>query len=107
MDVKGQSAIVTGAGSGIGADVARHLAKAGARVAVLDVNKAGAEAMAREIGGVAIECDVSKAASAEAAVAAATKAIGPARILINVAASSFPAASSARMDPCHWRNSPR
>ena len=54
MDVKGQSAIVTGAGSGIGADVARHLAKAGAKVAVLDVNKAGAEDVAREIGGVAI-----------------------------------------------------
>lgn len=90
MDVKGQSAIVTGAGSGIGADAARHLAKAGARVAVLDVNMAGAEAVAKEIGGVAIECDVSNAASAEAAVAAATKAIGPARILINVAGILIP-----------------
>ena len=90
MDVKGQSAIVTGAGSGIGADVARHLAKAGARVAVLDLNKAGAEAVAREIGGAAFECDVSKAASAEAAVASATKAIGPARILINVAGILIP-----------------
>ena len=90
MDVKGQSAIVTGAGSGIGADAARHLAKAGARVAVLDVNMAGAEAVAKEIGGVAIECDVSNAASAEAAVATATKAIGPARILINVAGILIP-----------------
>ena len=90
MDVKGQSAIVTGAGSGIGADVARHLAKAGAKVAVLDVNKAGGEAVAKEIGGVAFDCDVSKAASAEAAVAAATKAIGPSRILINVAGILIP-----------------
>jgi NAD(P)-dependent dehydrogenase (short-subunit alcohol dehydrogenase family) len=90
MDVKGQSAIVTGAGSGIGADVARHLAKAGAKVAVLDLNMAGAQAVAREIGGTAIECDVSKAASAEAAVAAATKANGPARILINVAGILIP-----------------
>ena len=90
MDVKGQSAIVTGAGSGIGADVARHLAKAGAKVAVLDINKAGAEAVAKEIGGAAFECDVSKAASAEAAVAAATKAIGPSRILINVAGILIP-----------------
>ena len=40
MEIKGQAAIVTGAGSGIGADMARHLAKAGAKVAVLDVNKA-------------------------------------------------------------------
>ena len=90
MDVKGQSAIVTGAGSGIGADVARHLANAGAKVAVLDINKAGAEAVAKEIGGAAFECDVSKAASAEAAVAAATKAIGPSRILINVAGILIP-----------------
>ena len=90
MDVKGQSAIVTGASSGIGADVARYLAKAGARVAVLDVNKAGAEAVAKEIGGVAFECDVSNAASAEAAVASATKTIGPARILINVAGILIP-----------------
>jgi NAD(P)-dependent dehydrogenase (short-subunit alcohol dehydrogenase family) len=90
MDVMGQSAIVTGAGSGIGADVARHLAKAGAKVAVLDLNKAGADGVAKEIGGVAIECDVSKAASAEAAVAAATKAIGPSRILINVAGILIP-----------------
>ncbi len=90
MDVKGQSAIVTGAGSGIGADVARHLAKAGAKVAVLDLNMAGAQSVAKEIGGVAIECDVSKAASAEAAVASATKAIGPARILINVAGILIP-----------------
>jgi NAD(P)-dependent dehydrogenase (short-subunit alcohol dehydrogenase family) len=70
--------------------VARHLAKAGAKVAVLDVNMAGAQAVAREIGGTAIECDVSKAASAEAAVAAATKANGPARILINVAGILIP-----------------
>jgi NAD(P)-dependent dehydrogenase (short-subunit alcohol dehydrogenase family) len=90
MDVKGQSAIVTGASSGIGADVARYLAKAGARVAVLDVNKLGAEAVAKEIGGVAFECDVSNAASAEAAVASATKTIGPARILINVAGILIP-----------------
>ena len=53
MEIKGQSAIVTGAGSGIGADMARHLAKAGAKVAVLDVNKTGAEDVAREIGGTA------------------------------------------------------
>ena len=64
MKIKGEAAIVTGAASGIGADVARHLAEAGAKVAVLDVNKAGAEAVAKEIGGRGFECDVSSAASA-------------------------------------------
>ncbi len=52
MEIKGQAALVTGAGSGIGADVARHLAKAGAKVAVLDVNKEAAETVAKEIGGI-------------------------------------------------------
>ena len=59
MEIRGQAALVTGAGSGIGADVARHLAKAGAKVAVLDINKDAAEAVAKEIGGVGIGCDIS------------------------------------------------
>lgn len=85
MDVKGLAAVVTGGGSGMGAETARHLAKAGAKVAVLDINKANAEAVAKEIGGVAIECDVSSDASATAAFAAAKEAHGPVRILMNCA----------------------
>jgi len=90
MEIKGEAAIVTGGGSGIGADVARHLAKAGAKVAVLDVNREGAEAVAKEIGGLGLECDIASAASGEAAVAAATKAHGAARILVNVAGILIP-----------------
>lgn len=90
MKLQGQAALVTGGGSGIGADVARHLAKAGAKVAVLDVNMAGAEAVAKEIGGLAVECDVASAASAEAAVAKARSAHGPARVLVNVAGILIP-----------------
>ena len=90
MEIKGEAAIVTGGGSGIGADVARHLAKAGAKVAVLDLNREGAEALAREIGGLGLECDIASASSGEAAVAAATKAHGAARILVNVAGILIP-----------------
>jgi len=90
MEIKGEAAIVTGGGSGIGADVARHLAKAGAKVAVLDLNRAGAEAVAKEIGGLGLECDIANAASGEAAVAAATNAHGAARILVNVAGILIP-----------------
>ena len=68
MDVKGLAAVVTGGGSGMGAETARKLAAAGAKVALLDINKANAEAVAKEIGGIAIECDVSSDASATAAV---------------------------------------
>jgi NAD(P)-dependent dehydrogenase (short-subunit alcohol dehydrogenase family) len=52
---------------------------------VLDLNEAAAKAMAAEIGGVAVRCDVADAASGEAAVKAAKDAIGPARILVNCA----------------------
>ncbi len=90
MKLQGQAALVTGGGSGIGAEVARALAKAGAKVAVLDVNMDGAEAVAKEIGGLAVECDVASAASAEAAVAKARSAHGPARVLVNVAGILIP-----------------
>ncbi len=85
MNIAGLSALVTGGGSGMGAATARHLAGLGAKVTVLDVNKDAVEAVAAEIGGLGLACDVSSAASAEEAVAKAAEAHGPARILVNCA----------------------
>ena len=85
MDPKGQAAVVTGAGSGLGAETAAHLARAGAKVAVLDVNMEGAQGVAKAIGGIAIACDVSDSDAATSAFATAREAHGPARILINCA----------------------
>ena len=85
MNVKGHAAIVTGGGSGLGAGTAKALAAAGAKVALLDVNMDGAEKVAKEIGGIAIKCDVSSAADAEKAIAAAREKNGVARVLINCA----------------------
>ena len=85
MQVKGEAALVTGGGSGLGAATARALAAAGARVAVLDVNLEGARAVAAEIGGLALACDVSDAAAGEAAVEKAGAQHGPARVLVNCA----------------------
>ena len=85
MQLKDQAAIVTGGASGLGAATARRLAGLGARVAVCDLNAKLAETVAAEIGGAAVICDVSDAASAEAAVTAAAKAHGPARVLVNCA----------------------
>jgi NAD(P)-dependent dehydrogenase (short-subunit alcohol dehydrogenase family) len=85
MQVKGHAAIVTGGGSGLGAATCRALAAAGAKVAVFDVNEQAAAAVAAEIGGLAVACDVSNAASAEAAVAKAAGAHGAARIAVNCA----------------------
>ncbi|HLN07824.1 MAG TPA: SDR family NAD(P)-dependent oxidoreductase [Xanthobacteraceae bacterium] len=85
MDINGHAAIVTGGGSGLGAETAAHLAHAGARVAVLDVNLDGARAVAAKIDGLAIKCDVADAESGVAAVAEARARHGAVRILVNCA----------------------
>ena len=85
MDVQGQAALVTGGGSGLGAATCEALAEAGAKVAVLDRHEAAAQSVARRTDGLALACDVSDAASAEAAVTRAREAHGPARLLVNCA----------------------
>jgi NAD(P)-dependent dehydrogenase (short-subunit alcohol dehydrogenase family) len=85
MDAKGQVAIVTGAGSGLGEATARALAAAGAKVAVLDVGMERAEKVAADIGGIAVKCDVSSGENAEAAVAEVAARLGEPRILVNCA----------------------
>jgi NAD(P)-dependent dehydrogenase (short-subunit alcohol dehydrogenase family) len=85
MHAKSHMALVTGGGSGLGAATARALAEAGATVVVLDIHAENARKVAAEIGGLAITCDVSEAAGAEAAIREAKAAQGPPRILVNCA----------------------
>ena len=85
MNVDGHAALVTGGGSGLGAETARALAKAGAKVTVLDLDGAAAEAVAGEIGGLGIACDVASAEQGEAAAAQASAAHGSCRVLVNCA----------------------
>lgn len=85
MNIQGQSALVTGGGSGLGEATARELARLGAKVAILDVNLAGAQAVATEVGGVALQCGVTSPESVQAAITAAAAAHGPARILMQIA----------------------
>jgi NAD(P)-dependent dehydrogenase (short-subunit alcohol dehydrogenase family) len=85
MNPQGQAALVTGAGSGLGAATAEKLAARGAKVALLDVNIDAAKAIAAKIGGLAIACDVTQSDATAAAIAQARAAHGPARILINCA----------------------
>jgi len=79
------AAVVTGGGSGLGAQTARTLAQHGSRVTVLDVDGARAEAVAQEIGGFAVRCDVAEPDGVTAALAAAAERHGAARILVNCA----------------------
>src|ERR1700722_6238186 len=85
MELQNTPALVTGGGSGLGAATARMLAQAGAKVALLDRNRAAMEHVAQETGALALECDVTSEASVKAALAAAAKAHGVARIVINCA----------------------
>jgi NAD(P)-dependent dehydrogenase (short-subunit alcohol dehydrogenase family) len=85
MKIQGHAAVVTGGGSGLGAQTARELARRGAKVTVIDINLAAAQAVASEIGGLAAGCDITDSASVSAALDASQQAHGPLRMLMNVA----------------------
>jgi NAD(P)-dependent dehydrogenase (short-subunit alcohol dehydrogenase family) len=79
------SAVVTGGASGLGAATARALSAKGVKVTLLDLDEAKGQAVAKEIGGLFVKCDVTQEASCDAALAAARKAHGQERILVNCA----------------------
>ena len=85
MKIQGLAAVVTGGASGIGAGVVRVLAKAGAKIAILDRNIELAEVIAKEVDGIAVVCDVAKDESIQSAFAEAQEKNGAARILVNCA----------------------
>ena len=84
MDISGLAAVVTGGGSGLGAATARALSARGAKVTVLDINLEAAKAVAGDIGGLALACDVSREEAA-AVIDEAARQHGDARILVNCA----------------------
>jgi NAD(P)-dependent dehydrogenase (short-subunit alcohol dehydrogenase family) len=79
------AAVVTGGASGLGEATARHLARFGVRVGVLDLNTERGARVAAEIGGVHASCDVSDEASVDAALAHVRAVHGTERILVNCA----------------------
>ncbi len=85
MRMEGKRAIVTGAASGFGREIARLYAREGAHVAVLDMNGAGAKTVADEIGNRAIPvvCDVTQGAQVNAAVADTVAAFGGLDVVVN------------------------
>lgn len=78
-------AIVTGAASGFGAEIARLYVSEGAKVAVADLNEEGAKKVAADLGAaaIAVKCDVAKRADVDNLVAATTKAFGTVDVVVN------------------------
>jgi len=85
MEINGVTAIITGGASGLGAGAGRALASAGAKVALLDINRELAEATAKDLGGIGIECDVSSEQSIKRAFDRVGSELGTPRILVNSA----------------------
>lgn len=91
MNIQGLPAVITGGASGLGEGAARLLAEAGAKVTILDVQLDRAEQVAKEIGGLALSCDVTSAEGTEAAMNQAMEAHGPCAIALNCAGIGTPA----------------
>lgn len=83
MRLMDRTAIVTGAGSGFGAGIARTFAAEGARVIVADIDEAAARTVAAEVGGTALRVDVASAESVATMAAGAAATLGRVDILVN------------------------
>jgi 3-oxoacyl-[acyl-carrier protein] reductase len=95
-------ALVTGGGRGIGANVARELARAGMRVAVSARTRAQVEDVANEIGGLAIEADVSKREDVERMVDTVERELGPIDLLVANAGIGLREGHAWEMEPEEW-----
>jgi 3-oxoacyl-[acyl-carrier protein] reductase len=102
MTLEEKVAVVTGGGSGLGEAIALRLARAGARVAVLEVAMVAAELTAALAGGIAVRCDVSDSASVDAAAAEVERRLGPLDVWVNNAGVAA-AAQARRIAPAAER----
>jgi NAD(P)-dependent dehydrogenase (short-subunit alcohol dehydrogenase family) len=83
FSLAGRVDLVTGAGQGIGAAIARRLAAAGAKVGVFDLNESAARAVANEIAGVSLPGDVTREFDIAVSLAHLAANAGPVDILVN------------------------
>jgi 3-oxoacyl-[acyl-carrier protein] reductase len=101
-ELQGQVALVTGGGRGIGRSIALELAGAGAGVAVAARSADEIRETAEEIGGLAIECDVSNRESVERMVARAESELGPIDLLVANAGISIDEPAAWEVEPADW-----
>ncbi len=102
MDLlSGHRAVITGGASGIGREACRRFAAHGATVAVLDIDGAGAKAVADEVGGIGFEADVTDGDGLRAVVDDAARQLGGLSLLVNNAGGST-MAPLAQWDLDEW-----
>lgn len=101
-DLAGRAVLITGASRGIGAAAARAFAAEGALVGCAARSAAAVEALAEEIGGLALPCDVADFAAVESAVARMLERFGRLDVLVNNAGVIEPIAGSDAADPAAW-----
>lgn len=102
FDLTGRLAVVTGGAAGIGRAISAVLAEGGARVVVADRDAEAAQAVAAELGGIALTLDVTDGEGCEAKAAALAAEYGPAAILVNNAGIVMNA-PSLDVDLADWR----
>lgn len=100
----GRTAIVTGAGSGIGRAIAETFAQEGAFVVCAGRSAAAIEAVAGRIGGLAVACDVTDLAQVEALFARTVAVRGRVDVLVNNAGQTGPVGALAEVDMAAWRD---
>jgi 3-oxoacyl-[acyl-carrier protein] reductase len=101
-ELTGRVALVTGGGRGIGRNVAIELAGAGMKVAVSARSRDEIEETGAEVGGIAIQCDVSQRAQVEAMVAETEEKLGPIELLVANAGMAPDEERAWEMDPADW-----
>ena len=99
MDIAKKVFIVTGGASGLGEGTARMLAANGAKVVIADLQADKGEALAKELGGAFVKCDVSQEADGQAAVAKAVS-LGKLMGLVNCAGIA-PASKTVGKEGAH------
>ncbi|MCZ2074816.1 MAG: SDR family oxidoreductase [Bryobacteraceae bacterium] len=106
FDLSGQTAVVTGAATGIGEAIARRLAKAGARVAIADIDAGAAARVATAIGADAfpLQVDIANSESVSRAFAEALEKAGRLDILVNNAGIAGKAAPLWEQSEDGWRH---
>jgi NAD(P)-dependent dehydrogenase (short-subunit alcohol dehydrogenase family) len=101
-DLEGRIALVTGGGRGIGRNTAVELAGAGMKVAVSARSNEEIERVAAEIGGIAIQCDVSDRAQVDRMVAETEEQLGPIDLLVANAGMAPDEDTAWEIEPADW-----